>query len=66
MTPMYWIALKNELGAAICDHLRKGNWYLDWMIARLRQRPASAKVCGIDLYTSDVLESSGFSLHSVS
>jgi hypothetical protein len=44
MTPMYWIARNNELGAAICDHLRKGNWLLDWITARLRQRPASAKV----------------------
>jgi hypothetical protein len=41
---MYWIARNNELGAAICDHLRKGNWLLDWITARLRQKPASAKV----------------------
>lgn len=42
---MQSIALKNELGAAICDNLRRGNWLMDWVVTRLRQKPASQKVC---------------------
>lgn len=66
LTPLAGIARNNDLGAPMCDNLRRGNWLMDWAVSRLRRRPESQKVYGHAFFERHLLKFAGMFFGSFS